>query len=74
MLETSRAAKRGVKMAEEAAETGSQRGAVGTKRDLGSRLRVARQRAQDERWRPAGVDACSGGQAIQNQQRRGIIG
>ena len=33
-------------MGEEAAETGSRRGASGGKRDLGSRLRVSRQRVQ----------------------------
>ena len=39
---------------DEAAKTGSWRGGVGANRDLGSRLREARQRVQDGRWRPVG--------------------
>ena len=33
-------------------------GNVGANREMGSRSRAARQRVQDRRWKPAGMDAC----------------
>ena len=45
-------------MGYEAAETDLRRGAAREDRDLGRRSRAARQRIQDRRWRPAGMDVC----------------
>ena len=56
------------------AETFSWHGDTGAKRDLGSRSRAERQRAQDGWWRPAVSDACPGGQAVQYLKKRVRIG
>ena len=61
--------KGGDQTGEEAAETGSRREAAGADRDLGSRSRAARQRAQRRWWRPVGVDPCPGGQVVQDRKR-----
>ena len=65
------------RMEDEAAEMVSRRGAAGSDRDLGSRLREARHILQDRRWRPAGTDACLArnsktGMRMENWVRRSV--
>ena len=54
-------------------ETGSRKGAEGSKSDPKSRSRVTGQQAQDRRWRPMGVYTCPVVKAIQERNRRGVI-
>ena len=73
----SKSEKGGDRTGDEAAETGLWIRAAGADRNLGSRLWVTRQRLQDGRWRPAGMDACldrrsKTGMRVENKVRRAV--
>ena len=55
----------------------SRRGTAGDDKDLGSRLRAARQQVQDGRWIPMGMDIClvtrsKTGIRVENRVQRGV--